>query len=88
MKHKTHIEHYPDNKTLAEDIGNLRYDALQELFHELKLKFMRDSENDKKKKRPKLSDELLTISARMRNAERAAEKAWDICKPYMEKQDE
>ena len=85
MNHKTNIEHYPDHKILAEEIGNLRYDALQELFHELKLKFMKDSNDDLKRKRPKLSGELATISARMRNAERAAEKSWEICKPFMEK---
>lgn len=85
MKHKRRVEHYPDHKALAEEIGNLRYDALADLFHELKLKFTKDSNEDLKRKRPKLSGELLAISARMRNAQRAAEKAWDVCEPYMMK---
>lgn len=83
MKHNTHIEHYTSNKELAEAIGNLRYDALNEFFKELKHKFVKDSENDLRKGRKKLSDELMDISARLRNAERSAEKAWEICKPYM-----
>ena len=83
MKHKKIVEHYSDFKSLAEEIGNLRYDALTEFLKELKYKFNRDAEADLKRGRKKLANELMTISARLRNAERASEKAWEICEPYM-----
>ena len=47
MKHKTYIEKYDGSlEELAEDIGNLRYDALTDLLKLLSAKLNKDSESD------------------------------------------
>ena len=86
MKHNTHIPHYPDHKQLAEEIGNLRYDALAEFFVALDEKIKKDEQADDARKRYKLSTALYYISYNLGWCIPAAKKAWEICKPYMKEE--
>ena len=83
MEHKTHIPHYPEHKQLAEEIGNLRYDALAEFFVALQNKMIEDEKADEKRKRMKLSSALYNIHYNLKWCITAAKKAWEISKPYM-----
>ena len=83
-RHKSHIEHYPNHKELAEAIGDLRYDSLIELFAELAKKFEKDADADNRRGRTRLSDKLGEIHFGFIKQTAAMEGAWEICKPYME----
>jgi ADP-heptose:LPS heptosyltransferase len=64
MKHKTKVG-IRSLKKLAEDIGNLRYDALAEFFRHLKNKLLNDSEADLSRGRKKLARHLFDASMNM-----------------------
>ena len=83
MKHKTNIEKYDGSlKALAEDIGNLRYDALAELLKLLSDKINQDGEKYLSRNRVKLAACLKECSLELNEASIAIDKAWEICKPY------
>ena len=84
MKHEKHIDGHPDLQKLAEDLGNLRYDSLSELFMHLSEKLRKDSIADSKRKRPKLARKLEDASNMMEIAAVKINSAWKISKPYME----
>ena len=86
MIHKSHIEHYPDAKILAEEIGNLKYDSLANFFQELSNKFLRDAKADSYKGRKKLAKHLDALYSHSQSMKFEAEKLWEICEPYMREQ--
>lgn len=83
MKHQTQIDGFESLEALAEQIGNLRYDALIEFMAELEKKLMRDSLADNQRGRPKLSAHLHRSRYFIGEARVEMERAWKICEPYM-----
>ena len=87
MKHKTYIEKYDGSlEELAEDIGNLRYDALTDLLKLLSAKLNKDSESDLFRNRVKLAACLKECSVELNQASIAIDKAWEICSPYCQEE--
>jgi hypothetical protein len=84
MIHKANIKHYPDVESLAVEIGDLRYDALEAFLHHLALKLKKDSEADAKRGRPQLAGSLMNASDCLETAAIEIERAWKICAPYLE----
>lgn len=82
MKHKKQIEGY-SLEDLAEEVGNLRYDALQEFLGLLSKKLHKDSEADWDRGRPQLSRALNESAANTAMASNAIGTAWRISEPYM-----
>jgi monomeric isocitrate dehydrogenase len=81
MIHKTEIEGH-NLQTLANEIGDLRYDALQEFLVHLSLKIKKDGLKDRNRGRIKLANQLDAASEKIQNSADAIEKAWIICKPF------
>jgi len=81
--HKSHVKHYPDPKILAEEIGNLKYDSLANLFQELSNKFLKDAKADSFRGRKKLAKYLDALYSHSQMMKFEAEKLWKICEPYM-----
>lgn len=82
MIHKTEIKGF-DLKDLSEEIGNLRYDALQEFLLLLSDKLNRDSISDAKKNRTLLSTSLLDASDALWEASHYIQDSWNISKDKM-----
>jgi hypothetical protein len=84
MKHPTRVERYPGTLSeLAEEIGNLRYDALTELLQALATKIERDGKADAGRGRVRLAESLHRASEHLMNASHDMEIAWHISKPHM-----
>ncbi|MBC8140111.1 MAG: hypothetical protein H7Y38_01580 [Armatimonadetes bacterium] len=84
MNHPIRIEHYPASLSeLAEEIGDLRYDALRDFLRDLSAKIERDSEADSGRGRAKLSASLAACAAQLADAAQDAETAWCIAAPFM-----
>ncbi|AEE49738.1 hypothetical protein Halhy_1853 [Haliscomenobacter hydrossis DSM 1100] len=84
MVHKTSLKYYPDLESLAEEIGNLRYDAHEAFLHHLALKLKKDSEADAKRGRPQLAGNLMNASNFLETSAFEIGRAWKICAPYLE----
>lgn len=84
MVHKTSLKYYPDLESLAEEIGDLRYDALEAFLHHLALKLKKDSEADAKRGRPQLAGNLMNASNYLETSAIEIGRAWKICAPYLE----
>lgn len=83
-KHKKTIEKYDGSlEELAEDIGNLRYDALEHFLITLSNKLAKDSFADKERSRPRLANALASASSQILHSTNSISEAWDISKPYM-----
>lgn len=84
MNHPKRIEKYSwSMKDLAEDIGNLDYDALVEHLDNLSKKFERDSINDKKLLHPQVSELLKNISNSLSMIlEEQAKPLANLCRSY------
>ncbi|MFZ2150577.1 MAG: hypothetical protein WAZ12_03145 [Candidatus Absconditicoccaceae bacterium] len=84
MKHSKIIERYDGTMNeLGEDIGNLDYDALAELFAILTAKFEKDSVNDMNMGHPQVSDKLKNISIGLKDIlEKDAKPLADLCRGY------
>lgn len=87
MKHQTQINGFESLEVLAEQIGNLRYDALIEFMTGLEKKLMRDSLADNERGRPMLSMHLHRARYSIGEARVEMERAWKICEPYMREPD-
>ena len=61
--HKKEVAGISDMKLLAEMIGDLRYDTLEELLDKLADKLLLDAAKDRAAGRNKLADELHSASA-------------------------
>jgi hypothetical protein len=84
FKHPLTIEKYSGTlQELAEDIGNLRYDATADFLQHLANKFEKDSKADAQRKRVKLSRYLYRTFFYLKNAAGDVTSAWKICKPKM-----
>lgn len=84
-KHKKTIEKYDGSlEELANDISNLRYDALEHLLLTLSTKLAKDSYADKERGRPKLGNALASASNQILHSTNSISEAWDISKPYMQ----
>lgn len=77
MIHNSSINYEGGIEKLAEDLGNLRYDAFADFLYALSCKISKDAHKDKMAGRDKIANELNYSSAAIR-------KAWMIAKPYME----
>lgn len=84
MVHKTSIKYYPNLESLACEIGDLRYDALEVFLHHLALKLKQDSEADAKRGRSQLASNLMNASNLMETSAVEIGRAWKICAPYLE----
>lgn len=84
LKHPLKVENYSGTlQELAEDIGNLRYDATAEFLKHLANKFEKDSKADAERKRLKLSRYLYRTFYYLKSAAGDINSAWKICKPKM-----
>lgn len=84
MGHPEKVLRYPGTlEELAEDIGNLRYDALANFLEALALKLAKDSEQDAVRNRLKLAAQLQEGSRLVTNSKSCIDMAWIISKPYM-----
>ena len=71
-------------KDLAEEIGDLHYESLEELLNLVSQKLLRDSVKDRQRGRTKLANELTSAAANSGYASQAIGRAWKISKPYMQ----
>jgi hypothetical protein len=84
MQHADRIERYPGALAeLADELGDLRYDALASFLAALAEKFEDDSRQDSARGRKKLAAALHTASEGVSDAAAAIAKAWAICEPHM-----
>lgn len=85
MIHKDYVPGYKGKMTdLAEEIRNLRYDALARLLFSLQEKIMSDGKADLGRKRRKLAKALFLASGGLGVASKAIERAWVVSSPYMD----
>lgn len=85
MTHDDKIPHYgKDWTTLAEALGDLRYDALSDFLQALSKKMTKDADADAGRERHKLSSELYNSATNLDLAAKATERAWEICAPFMD----
>lgn len=82
-KHKKSVGEYTNMKKLAEDIGDLHYESLGELFAHLSEKVTQDGEKDIEGGRKKLGETLLNLGWDISMAYIRVKKAWLISKPFM-----
>ena len=83
-KHKPTVEKYDgDLKSLAEDIGDLRYDSLSEFLGYLSEKLKKDGHKDWDGKRTQLAASLLNASVNTDKLKENIDLAWKISEPYM-----
>ena len=87
MKHAKKIERYDWSLAeLGEDIGNLDYDILVELFEILSVKFQKDAVHDKELWHPQVAQKLGNISISLKEVlEKDVKKLADLCREYNEK---
>ncbi|QOX79853.1 hypothetical protein FY034_13230 [Trichlorobacter lovleyi] len=84
MKHTTSIQHYSGSpQQLAEDMGDLYYNALAELLELLAGKLELDAAKDSGRGRIKLATELNHAAVDLQAATGHIQQAWRICEPFM-----
>lgn len=84
MTHRDRIDRYPGTiAELAQDLGDLRYDALAEFLRHLSLKLSADGKADDQRGRPRLSAALQGAAANLGAAAENIEQAWAISAPHM-----
>jgi len=79
-------EYLTDLKKVSEDICNMPYDKVIELFGHMEKKLKIDAEKDHKGGRLKLWILLNHCSFRIGRVKEEFEKVWEVCKPYMIKE--
>lgn len=82
MKHETDVAYKGGLEKLAEDIGNLRYDALAKFLCALTCKLFNDSEKDRQRGREKLARRLRDAALKLEKATDNINVAWKISAPY------
>ncbi|MEN9612473.1 MAG: hypothetical protein RLZZ628_3287 [Bacteroidota bacterium] len=82
MIHKTTIEGHP-LQALADEIGDLRYDALNEFLLHLSLKIKNDALKDRNRGRIKLATQLEEAAEKIAQSAEKIDKAWIICEPFI-----
>ena len=88
MDHRTDIDYPGGMSKMAEDLGNLRYDALATFLDALSVKLTSDGDKDATRGREQLAMALKTASQAIHGAAGWIDVAWKISKPYMEKRSE
>ena len=89
MIHDDNIPHYgKDWTTLAETLGDLRYDALAEFLEALSEKMAKDAEADAGRARHQLARELYDCAEQLGGASGATKRAWKICARFMDGEEE
>jgi hypothetical protein len=81
--HPKDIAGITDMKVLAEMIGDLHYETLEELLAQLANKLHVDAKKDLQAGRTELSDKLFDACYSMAQCETFISEAWKICKPFM-----
>lgn len=84
-KHKKEVAGISDMKVLAEMIGDLHYETMQDLFLQVSLKLAGDAGKDCNEGRTKLGIEILDAAIGVLKSHQSVKKAWQISKPFMEK---
>jgi hypothetical protein len=69
---------------LAKELGDLRYDSLAAFFELLSQKIQQDGEKDQSRGRAKLAQHLFQSADMLKKSAEEMDKAWVICKPFME----
>ncbi len=69
--------------TLAEVLGDLKYDQLAEFLGHLSTKIATDAEKDRLRGRTQLALALYRAANHIQSSSEAIDKAWDICEPFM-----
>lgn len=82
--HKREVAGISDMKKLAEMIGDLHYEILDQLLYELHNKLWSDAAKDRKNDRPQLAKALTAAASLIGAADMEIRKAWEISKPFME----
>jgi len=82
-KHKKNVGEYTDMKKLAEDIGDLHYETLEDFMGHLAVKFNKDASADSKRGRKELSIALRRAGHHVSTAWMNIRDAWSISKPFM-----
>lgn len=84
MKHGVSIEGFSGSlDRLADEIGNLRYDATAAFLTALANKLREDAAADRDRGRPRLAEALSDGSDGVAAAATAVGRAWTIAAPYM-----
>ncbi len=82
--HLTCVPRYPGTlEELANEIGNLRYDALIVFVNALRSNLHQQSLNDFERGRTQLSMTLEDAACDLQSASTSLQKAWRISEPYM-----
>ncbi len=82
IKHKTEIPNY-SLEELAEKVGDLRYDSLEQFLLLLSNKIISDSLSDKRGGREKLASHLLDTSNALLEASTHIKNSWNISRKHM-----
>lgn len=84
MIHRAMPKNYAGSmEELAEEIGDLRYDALSEFLELLAQKIQKDGDKDKGRGRVQLATHLHKCANDLTEAKTSIDGAWIICEPYM-----
>ena len=84
MSHATGIERFPGTLAdLANEVGDLRYDALAAFLESLAAKLQADAREDGSEGREQLASALDEASQGVRAAADSIGKAWRVCEPHM-----
>ncbi|PIY08291.1 MAG: hypothetical protein COZ18_13040 [Flexibacter sp. CG_4_10_14_3_um_filter_32_15] len=84
QKHATQLKNYDKNlEELANELGDLRYDALSEFLLHLSKKLKKDSLADRERNRIQLANNLKNASNAVKESSYSIKKAWKICEPFM-----
>ena len=84
MIHYDAVQNYTGSLAeLAEDVGNLRYDALAEFLQILSAKVAQDGIKDAGHGRAQLASALQGGAAELTASADQIQKAWRIAKPFM-----
>lgn len=86
MKHTDKVKNYNgSHQKLAEEIGDLYYDALADFLQLLSEKIQTDAQADSDRGRQKLAKQLFACSKNLEESARLIDTAWEICEPYTPK---
>jgi hypothetical protein len=84
MKHSSTVRNFTGTSVqLAEEIGDLYYNALAELLGQLAAKMAADSAADSRRGRPRLAGELAACAEHLKVASQHIQSAWAICAPHV-----
>ncbi len=70
-------------ETLAQVLGDLKYDQLADFLGHLSQKIAADAEKDRLRGRTQLALALYRAANHIQSSSKAIDKAWDVCAPYM-----